>query len=205
MKETPGDGHMGEHFIMLVDVDVAINEADALSERVLCRFRDLGLITGAANPDGVLDGVGYDPGPALSGAYQPGENEFRFWENRSSGVQARVGREFNYWALGPCCEGTACPKCDAEFEPDDDRLVDQLLEASGEWAAQSGPMLVSCPECGEEVLVTEWACRPPLGFGYLAFTFSDWPELDAPGWKIDIRALVKEITGHRVVYTYGKF
>jgi hypothetical protein len=44
-----------------------------------------------------------------------------------------------------------------------------------------------------------------LGFGNLSFTFSDWPQLDSPGWRIDIRELVKEITDHRVVYTYGKF
>jgi hypothetical protein len=163
------------------------------------------LITGEANPDCVLGGVGYHPGPALWKVYQPVENEFRFWESRSSGVQARVGREFNYWALGPCCEGTACPKCNSEFEPDDDRLVDQLFEASGHWAEQSGPMLVSCPECGSDVVVTEWVCKPPLAFGNLAFTFWGWPELDAPGWKIDIPALVKEITDHRLVHTYGKF
>jgi hypothetical protein len=196
---------MGKCFVMLVDVDAKIDEADELAERVLCRFRDLGVIAGEADPDYVLESVGYLPGPALSEVYQPGKDEFRFWESRFSGVQARVGREFNYWALGPCCDGTACPKCKTEFEPDDDRLGVQLFEASGQWVKQSGPMLVSCPECGKDVLVTEWECRPPLGFGNLSFTFSEWPQLDAPGWKIDIRALVREITDHRVVYTYGKF
>jgi hypothetical protein len=196
---------MGERFVMLVDADVEIDEAEEVAERVLCRFRKLGLITGEANPDCVLGGVGYHPGPAVSEVYQPGEDEFRFWELRSCGVQAQVGREFNYWALGPCCVGTACPKCNTEFEPDDDRLDDRLFEASGNWVTQSGPVLVSCPICGSEVPVTEWACKPPLGFGNLSFTFWGWPQLDAPGWKIDIRALVKEITDHRVVYTYGKF
>jgi hypothetical protein len=37
---------------------------------------------------------------------------------------------------------------------DNDRLVDKLFEASGQWVARSGLMLVSCPECGEEVLMT---------------------------------------------------
>jgi hypothetical protein len=175
-----GGGHMGEYFVMLVDVDAKIDEADELAERVLCRFRDLEVVAGEANPDCVLDGVGYLPGPALSEVYQRGEDEFRFWESRSSGVQARVSREFNYWALSPCCDGTACPKRNTEFEQDDDRLVDQLFEACGNWAAQSGPMLVSCPECGEIVLVTEWVCRPTLGFGNLAFTSSGWPGVDAP-------------------------
>ena len=93
----------------------------------------------------------------------------------------------------------------AGFGPDDDRLVDQLFQASGHWAEQSGPIIVWCPECGEEVPVAEWVSSPPLGFGDLSFTFSDWQELDAPGWKIDIRAFVKEITGHRVVSSCGEF
>jgi hypothetical protein len=51
--------------------------------------------------------------------------------------------------------------------------------------------------------VLEWDWMPPLGFGYLSFSFWNWPPLDAPGWRIDIPAIIGEITGHRIVSTYG--
>ena len=54
------------------------------------------------------------------------------------------------------------------------------------------------------VPVAEWQCNPPHGIGNLAFTFWNWPPLDSSGWRIDIPKLVREVTGHRIIYTYGR-
>ena len=73
-----------------------------------------------------------------------------------------------------------------------------------QWMKQSGPALVACPRCGVEVTVTECQCEPPLGFGTLSFSFWNWPPLDSPSWKINILSVVREITGHALVCTWGR-
>ncbi len=197
---------MSDSFRMLVDVDASLDDVDRLSRAVLTHFREIGLISGAANPDCVLGGEGYRPGPALPNLYVLGEHEFPFWGAMgTNGVEPKVGRDFNVWALGPSCEGLTCPVCKANFEDCDDSFEGRLGEAIGEWYHRSGPGLLCCPRCGKTPSITEWHCKPPLGFGNLSFTFWNWPALDSPSWKIDITALVKEITGHNLVYTYGHF
>ena len=57
---------------------------------------------------------------------------------------------------------------------------------------------------GEKHSVTEWRFKPPLGFGNLSFRFWNWPPLDSPSWRIDIPALVRDVTGHRIVSTWGR-
>src|SRR5207253_540544 len=96
---------MSDHFEMLVDVDVTAEEAEGVSRAVLHRFRKLGLITGRANGACVLGGKGYRPGPAVAGLYKLRKQECRFWELTTCGIEPRVGRGFNEWALGPVCEG----------------------------------------------------------------------------------------------------
>jgi hypothetical protein len=61
-----------------------------------------------------------------------------------------------------------------------------------------------CPLCGQGRSITEWKCTPPLGFGHLSYRFWNWPPLDSPSWKLDIPRLLREITGHTIVHTYGR-
>jgi hypothetical protein len=194
---------MSDNFELLVDVDAAAGEAADLSRAVLDRFRKVGLIAGRANGDCVLRGKGYRPGPAVPDAFKRQRRECRFWELVTCGVEARVGRGFNAWALGPVCEGLGCPSCGSEFEPFGDALGDAIEKAIGEWIQQSGRALVPCPQCRTSRPITEWGCKPPLGFGNLAFCFWNWPPLDSPSWKIDIAAMARDVTGHTIVRTYG--
>jgi hypothetical protein len=189
---------------MLVDVEATLEEVNALSSAVLGSFREMRLITGEANDDCVLGGEGYRPGPALSSLYVLGQHELPFWTLITSGVERRVGRHFNEWALGPVCEGLTCPACGADFKTFGDACNATNIGASiGEWFHQSGPALVRCPKCDKSRCVTEWQCKPPLGFGNLSFSFWNWPPLDSAAWKIDIKRLVEGITGHKLVSTYG--
>lgn len=194
---------MSDNFQMLVDVDATPGEADGVARSVLRLFRQLGLITGEANPDCVLGGTGYRPGPAVADAYILRRRDLRFWELRTSGVEPKVGRSFNDWALGPSCEGFTCPACAAVIEPFGDPFMDAIFKAVGEWTDESGPALVPCPECRKERPITEWQCKPPFGFGNVSFRFWNWPPLDSPSWKVDIAGIVWEATGHTLVITHG--
>ena len=194
---------MSDNFEMLVDVDATPGEADAVARAVLNRFQKLGLITGTANRGCVLGSTGYRPGPAVADSYKLEKREGRFWELVTCGVEPTVGRSFNMWALGPSSEGFTCSACGAIVKPFGDSFGDAIHKAVGEWMEESGPALVSCPECRKKRPITEWQCKPPFGFGNVSFRFWNWPQLDSPSWKIDIAGIVREVTGHRVVCTYG--
>ena len=195
---------MSNWFEMLVDGEAEIEEAEVLSCAVLDRFRRLGLITGSANPDCVFGGTGYRPGPALAESYTPKEHEFSFWELVKCGVEPQVRRGLNEWALGPVCEGFICPSCGVDMEPSGSTFWNSVWKAIGEWKRQSGSALLRCLQCGRDRSITEWQCRPPLGFGNLSFRFWNWPRFDSPGWKIDITAIIRETTHHTIVTTYGR-
>jgi|GEM_PF-1644074 len=195
---------MGDSFRMLVDLDASLEEADPLAGAVLAHFREIGLITGTPNPDCVLGGEGYRPGPALPKLYVLKEHQFPFWgELGTNGVEVTVGRHFNVWAVGPSFQGLICPACNANFEWDDEAFKGSLGKAIGEWHHRSGPGQLACPRCGKAPAITKWHCKPPFGFGNLSFTFWNWPALDSPSWKIEIPALVKQLTGHNIISTYG--
>jgi hypothetical protein len=172
--------------------------------QVLHRLRTSGLIMGELNSDCVLGGKGYSPGPAVPELYALGESKHPFWKLRTCGVEPEVGRGFNYWAYGPSCEGSTCPKCNAPYEPWNDLLRDEFSRAIELWMRQSGPALVKCAICAGDVRLTDWLWHPPLAFSNLRFTFWNWPPFELPAWRIDVRALVEEALGHRSVYTYGR-
>ncbi len=195
---------MSDGFEMIVDSDVTIEEAAIVAESVLALLRAQGLVAGEANAHCVLAGSGYQPGPALSKAYIPEAHEPPFWRLTTCGVEPRVGRDFNQWALGPSCEGFTCPTCEARFEPDDEDLDPAVAEAIGQWMDESGPAIVPCPRCNKEMPITQWRCEPPLGFGNLSFVFWNWPPLCSPSWQIDILDLVRKRTGHNVIRTHGR-
>jgi len=192
---------------MLVDTDATIAEASRLSRAVLLQFRRRGLIAGRASSKCVLGGKGFRPGPAIAelyklGTFGKGRREHPFWEWMICGVEPRVGRGFNEWALGPVCEGFTCPACGTQTGPFTSEFSDALGKAINQWI-HSGTALLRCPECKERPSFTQWHCKPPLGFGNLSFRFWNWPPLDSSSWKVDIVALVREITCHTIILTHG--
>jgi hypothetical protein len=118
-------------------------------------------------------------------------------------VEFEVGRGFNEWALGPVCEGFHCSTCGGTIEPFGDEFGDAVGMAIGEWWNQSGPAVVCCPRCRARRSITEWECRPSLGFGNLSVRFWNWPPLDSSSWKIDIARTVEDVTRHKFVRTHG--
>jgi hypothetical protein len=195
---------MSQGFQMLVDQDVKAGEASDLLARVLHRYREERLIMGEANAACVLGGEGYRPGPAIRKVYKLKESEIPFWELNTCGIEPQVGRQFNYWAYGPSCEGFSCPLCEAEYAPGDERVSDRLSDAVSQWAQESGPSVVRCAVCDREVPLTEWLWRPPLGFGNLSIRFWNWPSFRSPGWRINFQEITEGATGHKLIYTYGR-
>src|SRR4051794_27756826 len=102
---------MSDSFVMLVDATVSAKEATKTWKVVIEQLRGVGLIDGKPNAACVLEGKGYPIGPKASSLYKPGKREVKFWELQTSGVEIKVGRQFNEWALGEACEGFTCPKC----------------------------------------------------------------------------------------------
>jgi hypothetical protein len=190
---------MSDHFQMLVDPVVDEDQAGDLCGAVVDRFRGLGLIVGELGPEG------YKPGPALTHLYRPREGERGFpYELVSNGVEPHIGRDLNAWAFGPVCQGFDCRYCHHHFPETDKAFFRAASDAIGQWFDRSDSFDLTCPRCSKQTPITEWRCIPPLGFGNLSFQFWNWPQLDAPEWKIDLRTLVADITGHPVVATYGR-
>ncbi len=194
---------MSENFEMLVDPEVTLGQAEMLRQRILAVLHDHELIAREPDMQCALGSLGFRPGPAVHSTYEPLENEFPFWDQVTCGVEVRVGRDFNHWAYGTSCEGYACPRCSQEFEPENEALAETLAEAIGQWVEQTGPALVVCPACNQQVPVTEWRSSPALGFGNLSVVFWNWPPLDSPSWRIDIRELLERATLHSLVRTHG--
>lgn len=194
---------MSDNFEMLVDVDASSEDAERLANHVVDRLRNLGLISGSLSGDCVLGGTGYRPGPKVPDSYVLEPREGRFWELRTCGVEPKIGRGFNMWALGPVCEGLTCTSCRFHIQPFDDELEESVGKAINEWLEQTGSALVRCPRCCQQRSIAEWECKPSLGFGNLSFTFWNWPPLNSSSWEIDIAAIVRDCTGHTMVRTYG--
>lgn len=122
-----------------------------------------------------------------------------------NGVEIEVGRSFNYYAAGPSCYEYTCALCHEKISAFTEPFSDSIFDAALEWMKGSDTVTVVCPHCAGATFVTEWPCEPPLGFGNLSIKFWNWPLLDLPNrWKLDIIGLVREITGHSIVQTWGK-
>lgn len=206
MREPRRQGRvctMSDNFEMLVDAEVTLGQAETVKQRVLNVLHEHELIVREADTECALGSLGYRPGPAVHEIYDLAPSELPFWDQITCGVELRVGRDFNHWAYGTSCEGYTCPLCRQQFDPDDENLAEVLSEAIGEWVEQSGPALVVCPSCKEQVRVPDWRCEPPLGFGNLSIVFWNWPPLDSPCWRIDIIELIRGAALHPLIRTRG--
>ena len=195
---------MSDTFEMLVDVEVSLADARDLSNAVIIEFRNRGLIVGELTPDCALGGLGYRTGPSILTLYTPQSNESKFWKLVTSGIEPRIERTFNHWALGSSCESFSCVKCFGKVELSDREFRKAVIDAIEEWINELGTAELTCPHCKQSTPVTLWKAQPPLGFGNLSFCFWNWPPLDLPGWQLDIPELVRSITGHTIVLTWGR-
>jgi hypothetical protein len=133
--------------------------------------------------------VEYAPGPnAVSILEDPSENRL----NAGNPVSITLGRTvFHTYQSGFTL---VCENCRAHNEDGD-----QWGEAVSEWYDDAGPGILACETCGHSLPITRWPFDPPWGFGFLGFTFWDWPSLD--------QTFIEEmatVLAHKVVYIYDK-
>ena len=195
---------MSDTYQMLVDPKVEISEAKQFSKEILARLRKLGLIAGRLTTDCTFGGKGYRPGPDVPRLYKLGQQECGFWDLHKCGVEPKIGREFNFMAIGPVCTGLTCPKCQTSALPLSDAFAESLGKAMLRWMDNLPSYLLRCPQCKKQTAITKWECIPPFGFGHMAFTFWNWPPFDSQSWRIDIPAIFEEITGHKPISSFGR-
>jgi hypothetical protein len=198
---------MSSCYWRLVDVDVSVKDAPALCKKVIDRLRKMELITGRL----IEKRGGYLPGTAITkfkhyrhdiSKYFP-KPETDFYDLIQCGVEPIVGRHYNVWALPEAWGGATCSACGKEISSRDQKFFHAICDGVQKWEEEAGRALIACPKCKKKADVTKWQCRTPLGFGNLSFSFWNWPEFDSEDWNIDIPAIVGEVTGHKLVTTYG--
>src|SRR4051812_25987077 len=180
---------MSDSFEMLVDADVSAEEAPELGNRIVEMLRNEGLIRGDLNGECVLGGKGYLPGLRIPTIYSLEGIECRFWDElRTCGVEPKVGRGFNFLALGPVYEGLTCRTCRKTIIPQGglEEFLDVVADAINKWSEGSDFAMLKCPKCGTSSSLTDGECKPPLGFSNLSFTFWNWPPFGSSSWKISL-------------------
>ncbi|MFI5708657.1 hypothetical protein [Kribbella sp. NPDC051620] len=181
---------MGDRFQVLADIDATPDEAPALAASMLRWLVDSGIVVGERTQC-VLggDGYGYEPGPAYYNAVTTPDPELSTLI--TNGLELDVGRTVFY--SSDDLSSTTCPYCGFS------RVVaeDVWDEISRWYAGNSGPY--RCPACQRAVDLNDLRWMPPWGFGYLGFTFWNWPLL-ADRFVESVATRL----GHRVVRPRGK-
>ena len=193
---------MSDSFQMLVDPEVSLERGAQVAAGIVRHFQEVGLI-GELDASAALGGAGYRPGRRIAALYRLGAREHPFWTLSTCGMELRIRRQFNEFALGPSFERLTCPACLTSYDYLTEPLQSEIFVAIERWLAGSTQIDVRCPTCQSARPITSWEWIPPIGFGNLALVFWNWPPLDARGWRLDIGAIVAELTGHRVVRTRG--
>jgi len=172
-----------------------------LAGALIARFREMGLITGELD----AECEGYRPSSNFDDFFdRVSGGNFSPLGHRTNGVEPTVTRYFNPYSIGPSFVHLTCPNCQTRFEDIDRAILDQIGHGFSSWMERGEVTDVVCPRCSKAAAINGWECRPPIGMGNLALIFWNWPRLDSPGWRIDLRKVVSEVTGHPTVYTWGK-
>jgi hypothetical protein len=200
---------MGDNFAVIVDVEVSVQDAKALADKVTQALLDQGIILPYQKRDLVNPFTGEAfvvPGHQHFGGCPAGPNAPEAVEERADSgfgfpspdpmfdrIEAITGRQFH----GESEESpvsVACPRCGHRGSD-----PHKWLSAAAHWT-EIGKGLLSCNHCHEETSVLEWKTDPLWVFGNLGFQFWNWPKLHK-----DFVGRVSKLLGHRVVVVQGMF
>ncbi|WP_322749713.1 MULTISPECIES: hypothetical protein [unclassified Frankia] len=194
---------MGDSFEIIADVEATETETTALAATVVRWLINTDIIAAEATDCVLGADLGYGPGPrhALALA-EPDDYLSRL---RTNGVTVTTGRTAFHpvqGELGP----VVCPRCDQTMLLEDagtgatTKQWEVFSDAIGSWH-NGGPGDVACASCGQVGLLNDWRWIGdwPFAFGFLGFTFWNWPRLSDA-----FVAQVAERLRHRVVVTRGK-
>lgn len=197
---------MGDYFERIVDVEVTVEEAGPLAERIVDWMVAEGLITRELSGNGVFShpvNEGYVPGPHWLRAVDDASQS----DWLPDPVAVIVGRD--YYVAGEGVDTAAyavCPRCQSttviinypeEFEPDLE-VWQPFEDGIAAWK-ETGEGSAPCSHCGASVPVTQWQWDPGFALGALAFDFWNWPSLSTR-----FCATFSQQLGHRTVDHGGK-
>lgn len=198
---------MGDFYERIVDVEVTVEEAGPLAERMVAWMVTEGLITREQSGDGVYSLIvdeGYVPGPNWARAVA--DSSDLSW--LPGPVAVIVGRDHHVGGQGTDeAEYAVCPRCETktviidypeEFEANEE-VWQPFKDGVAAWQ-NTGEGSAPCSTCGASVSVTEWQWEPNFAVGALAFDFWGWPPLSTTFCMAFGRQL-----GHRTTEQMGKF
>ena len=160
---------MSDDAQILVAIDCPPEQAALHADAVLEWLVDRGIVERGLS-DCVLgnDGQGHAPGPDLEAVVE-GDTATtrRLWTN---GLAIVIGRTI--FDNGSNDIELQCPNCSRTFEPADD-----WGDAAIAWVEGDDGVRYSCPTCGQDQAIQDWADPWPWGFGNLGIEFWNWPPL----------------------------
>ncbi len=181
---------MGTWLQIIADVEASQDESVELAQKVWRWLVSRGIIEPTPAPKlSDPDEMAYPPGPNATSVLEDPAGDRLYPGNT---VSITLGRTvFHTYQSG---FALICEKCGTHHENGD-----HWGDAVSEWYEDKGPGILVCESCGHALPITQWRFDPPWGFGFLGFTFWEWPTLD--------QAFIDEIASllaHKVVYIYDK-
>lgn len=175
--------NMGANVEWIVDLDVSLEDAPALAERVKEWLLDREIISRTLCPE-----RSYNDAELMNrGACAAQWDAYPTHSHTSmQGLEVHIGRQvFHTGDNG--IQAICCPTCGAAHDPDEVPWSD----AVGAWYLNEATHTMTCPACRASLSIVDWTFETPWGFGHLAFGFWNWNISDR---LVDA---VAALTGHR--------
>ena len=177
---------MSDNVTWIVDLDVSLEDAPKLAERVTAWLIVQSVVTATpcrlAGADHLLSrgasAAAWDAYPQISPVLMCGLvviTQRRVFHTGDNGI-----------------DSIRCSDCGVSHNPDELPWSD----AVGSWFEDDTNHCMTCPDCGARRSIVEWEFDQPWGFGNLAFGFWNWAINDQ--MMVEISA----ITGHRCRLVY---
>ena len=182
---------MGEYLQTIVDRDASASEAVYLANKVHRWLVKKGIVSSSSNENTSDPFHGFPPGPKADLAFQISHPDVV--QVQPDNVMSIVTEKTVFYSMAGWSE-LICQNCFHRFKQND-----ACLEAVGAWYSGMAERNLACPSCKHLQAIENWEHDPAWGFGYLGFTFWNWP------WLSD--SFIQEVAkflDHRVVRVYGK-
>jgi hypothetical protein len=191
---------MGDMFQTICDTEASEDEAASLAARTVDWLVSAGIVQAERTNCVLGNDLAHPPGPRCFDAVA----EPDLADPWTDGLEIVTGRTVFHSGQDPI-DNASCPHCETRFRfYDEDWNYDESLwepfgHAIRTWH-ESGLGTFSCPRCATPSGLNDWRWEPQWAFGYLGFTFWNWPDLSPEFMAEFTRRL-----GHRTAYTWGKF
>lgn len=214
---------MSDFFHDLFFPDVEESRAETLAMQAISKLQDLAVLSSKiktidegccgfeAEPEHPLKCLQVEPSDHIL-KYYPG---FPLDVNPNE-VCVSVNRYASYLSVGHA-SWYRCPSCQETFG--NSLIVDSLMETLIGFVRQSQHPHIICPTCNADTSAFKWESDVPAAFSHLAFSFYNWPLFKSDlislpegwdwaavqqPWQLDVPALLSEVVGSRVRWSFGR-